>query len=73
MFRSLLIIALFTAPGFARAELSIGARLAATCVACHGTNGDTKGSTLPPSPASRSKRYRPACTPSKPASANPPS
>jgi len=28
-------------------EISTGARLAATCVACHGTNGATKGSTLP--------------------------
>lgn len=28
-------------------EISKGARLAATCVACHGTNGDTKGGTLP--------------------------
>ena len=47
MFRSLLIIALLTAQGFARSEPSIGARLAATCAACHGTNGDTQGSTLP--------------------------
>jgi cytochrome c553 len=27
--------------------ISAGARLAATCAACHGTNGDTHGSTLP--------------------------
>ncbi|TFW13322.1 cytochrome c [Duganella callida] len=28
-------------------EISKGARLAATCVACHGTNGDTKEGALP--------------------------
>lgn len=27
--------------------ISAGARLAATCAACHGTNGDTHGGTLP--------------------------
>ncbi|MYN28953.1 c-type cytochrome [Duganella sp. CY42W] len=27
--------------------ISAGARLAAACAACHGTNGDTHGSTLP--------------------------
>ena len=27
--------------------ISTGARLAANCVACHGTNGATKGTTLP--------------------------
>ena len=47
MFRTMLIIALVIAPGLARAEPSIGARLAATCAACHGTAGDTHGSTLP--------------------------
>jgi cytochrome c553 len=30
------------------ASVSSGARLAATCAACHGTNGATKGETLPP-------------------------
>jgi cytochrome c553 len=48
MFKRMLIIALITAPGLARAEPSPGARLAATCAACHGTAGVTKGSTLPP-------------------------
>jgi cytochrome c553 len=48
MVKRLIIIALLIAPGFARAAPSIGARLAATCAACHGTGGDTKGSTLPP-------------------------
>lgn len=28
--------------------ISAGARLAATCVACHGTAGATRGNTLPP-------------------------
>ncbi|WP_373989486.1 cytochrome c [Duganella sp. BuS-21] len=49
MFKRMLIIALITAPGLARAaEPSPGARLAATCAACHGTAGATQGSTLPP-------------------------
>jgi sulfide dehydrogenase cytochrome subunit len=49
MFRIMLIITMLTtAPGLARAEPSIGARLAATCAACHGTAGNTQGSTLPP-------------------------
>ncbi|NYE64083.1 cytochrome c553 [Duganella sp. 1224] len=47
MFRTTLIAMLIAAPGLARAEPSIGARLAATCAACHGTAGDTRGSTLP--------------------------
>jgi cytochrome c553 len=47
MFKRLLIIALVTAPGLARAEPSVAARLAATCAACHGTAGDTHGATLP--------------------------
>jgi cytochrome c553 len=47
--RSLLYSALFIAgaASAAPAEITPGARLAATCVACHGTNGGTKGSTLP--------------------------
>lgn len=28
-------------------QIAPGARLAATCVACHGTNGATQGNTLP--------------------------
>jgi cytochrome c553 len=47
----LLIAVMFTAAGSALAAappIPPGARLAATCVACHGNNGDTKGSTLPP-------------------------
>jgi cytochrome c553 len=28
-------------------QIAPGARLAATCVACHGTNGATQGTTLP--------------------------
>lgn len=31
----------------APSAISVSARLAATCAACHGTAGETKGSTLP--------------------------
>jgi sulfide dehydrogenase cytochrome subunit len=51
MFKFLLIASLLAASHFAHAEsgtISPGARLAATCAACHGTGGDTKGQTLPP-------------------------
>ena len=51
MLRLLLIVAAFAAPGLARAEGGVipqGARLAGTCAACHGTNGATRGDTLPP-------------------------
>ena len=47
MVRTMLIAILITAPGLARAEPSTAARLAATCAACHGTAGDTRGATLP--------------------------
>ncbi len=47
MVRTMLIAVLITAPGLARAEPSVGARLAATCAACHGNAGDTRGATLP--------------------------
>ncbi|WP_377702433.1 c-type cytochrome [Pseudoduganella sp. UC29_71] len=38
-----------SAPGFAHAAETIapGARLAATCTGCHGTNGATAGNSLP--------------------------
>jgi cytochrome c553 len=49
--KHLLFSVVLVAAGAASAEPSAipaGARLAATCAACHGTGGDTKGSTLPP-------------------------
>lgn len=48
--KHLLFAILLSAAGAVWAESSAippGARLAATCAACHGTGGDTKGSTLP--------------------------
>ena len=48
MLKFVLIATLLAAQGFALAQPSAGARLAANCVACHGTNGATKGDTLPP-------------------------
>jgi cytochrome c553 len=47
MLRMMMIVVLSIAPGLARAEPTTGARLAATCAACHGTAGNTQGSTLP--------------------------
>ncbi len=44
---SITIALLAAANAAAAPEISRGARLAATCVACHGTNGDTRGATLP--------------------------
>jgi cytochrome c553 len=49
--KSTLIAAMVFAAGAANADgaaVSSGARLAATCAACHGTAGATKGQTLPP-------------------------
>ena len=49
--KSIFAAALLFAASAARADgpaVSAGARLAATCAACHGTNGATKGETLPP-------------------------
>jgi cytochrome c553 len=45
----LIVFALLAATNVATAAPTIppAARLAATCAACHGTAGDTKGSTLP--------------------------
>jgi cytochrome c553 len=44
----LLVPALVCMPAFAAGPVSAGERLAATCTACHGTRGNTTGSTLPP-------------------------
>jgi cytochrome c553 len=49
--KTILIALLLVAGAAARGEggaIPPAARLAATCAACHGTNGDTKGGTLPP-------------------------
>jgi cytochrome c553 len=49
--KTILIALVFAASGAARAEgaaIPSAARLAATCAACHGTNGATQGGTLPP-------------------------
>jgi cytochrome c553 len=51
MSRLFLIAAFVALPGLALADgatVSTAARLAATCAACHGTNGATQGGTLPP-------------------------
>jgi cytochrome c553 len=48
--KTILIALALAAGGAARAEgaaIPAGARLAATCAACHGTGGATKGDTLP--------------------------
>ncbi|QJD94072.1 c-type cytochrome [Duganella dendranthematis] len=42
-----LMVATTAATAAAAPAISASARLAATCAACHGTNGDTHGSTLP--------------------------
>lgn len=39
---------IFAAPVFASSPIDPGARLAATCTGCHGTNGATAGKALPP-------------------------
>jgi cytochrome c553 len=48
--KTILIAMALAAGGAARAEgaaIAPAARLAATCAACHGTNGATQGNTLP--------------------------
>ena len=42
-----LMVATTAATAAAAPAISGSARLAATCAACHGTNGDTHGGTLP--------------------------
>jgi cytochrome c553 len=39
---------MLAAPVFASSPIAPGARLAATCTGCHGTNGATTGKALPP-------------------------
>jgi cytochrome c553 len=39
---------MLAAPAFASSPIASGARLAATCTGCHGTNGATAGKVLPP-------------------------
>jgi sulfide dehydrogenase cytochrome subunit len=41
------LLALAVSPAHAADVISPGARLAATCTACHGTNGATTGNVLP--------------------------
>jgi cytochrome c553 len=51
MLKMILIALALAAGGAAWAEgaaIPQGARLAGTCAACHGTNGASKGATLPP-------------------------
>lgn len=51
MLKTILIAAALAASGAAWANgaaIAPGARLAATCAACHGTDGASKGATLPP-------------------------
>ena len=44
----IVLLAMFSASASAAAPtITSGARLAATCGACHGTVGDTRGATLP--------------------------
>jgi cytochrome c553 len=38
---------MLAAPAFASGPIATGARLAATCTGCHGTNGATAGTALP--------------------------
>jgi cytochrome c553 len=47
---TLIVLSLLAATNVSAVEpspIALGARLAATCAACHGTAGDTRGSTLP--------------------------
>ena len=45
--QALLLLALLLTTGAVRAAPEDGARLAATCTGCHGTNGHTAGDALP--------------------------
>jgi sulfide dehydrogenase cytochrome subunit len=45
---TLALSAALPAIAFAADAIPAGARLAATCTGCHGTNGATQGSALPP-------------------------
>ena len=45
--QALLLLALLVTTGAVRAAPEDGARLAATCTGCHGTNGHTAGDALP--------------------------
>lgn len=47
MFVALLAVVSASAGAAAAPTIPSGARLAATCAACHGTAGDTRGATLP--------------------------
>jgi sulfide dehydrogenase cytochrome subunit len=42
------LIAAAALPAHAAEPIPVGARLAASCTGCHGTNGATQGNTLPP-------------------------
>lgn len=45
--KSLLFTLALIAASAQATDISLGARLAATCAACHGTAGDTRGGILP--------------------------